>query len=66
FPRLAATAEACMISLFVLILHLPSAVAQPTSRLQWTMFFIASALAGGFWITAQSMENYPWGWTRKS
>ena len=66
FPRLAATAEACMISIFVLILHLPSAVAQPTSRLQWTMFFIATALAGGFWIVAKSLEDRPWGWTRKS
>lgn len=40
-PRLAATLEAI----------------EPRSRLQWTMLFVASALAGAAWITARSLRG---------
>ncbi len=56
-PRLAATLEASMISLFVLLLHLPGVVAQPQDRLQWTMFFVASSYAGAAWAVAASMRG---------
>jgi uncharacterized membrane protein len=65
FPRLAATLEAAMISLFVLLLHIPGAASQPASRMQWTMVFVASALAGGMWVTAKSLQAAAWGWARK-
>src|ERR1700723_3086287 len=45
-PRLAATCEAAMISLFVILIHIPGAAAEPSSRFAWTMVFVASALAG--------------------
>lgn len=65
-PRLAATMEACMISLFVLLVHIPGAIAEPTSRLQWTMVFIATAYAGADWIVASSLRETSWGWSRTS
>ena len=64
FPRLAATLEAVMISLFVLLLHIPAAVAEPSSRLMWTMVFVATALAGAVWVNAASLEDTAWGWSR--
>jgi uncharacterized membrane protein len=53
-PGLASSLEATMITLFVLLLHLPGVVAHPRDRLQWTMFFIASAYAGSAWAVAGS------------
>jgi uncharacterized membrane protein len=66
FPRLAATLEATMISLFVLLLHIPAALAEPASRLLWTMVFVAAALAGAAWANASSLKSTAWGWTRWS
>lgn len=54
-PGLAAVLEASMISLFVLLLHLPGVFAQPHDRLQWTMLFIASAYCGASWAVAGSV-----------
>jgi len=65
-PRLAATLEATMISLFVLLVHIPGAIAEPHSRMQWTMVFIATALAGAVWVIAASLQDKAWGWTRWS
>jgi len=65
-PRLAATMEACMISLFVLLVHIPGAIAEPTSRLQWTMVFIATAYAGADLVVASSLRETSWGWSRAS
>jgi uncharacterized membrane protein len=63
-PRLAVTMESLMISLFVLLLHLPAAIAQPDSRLNWTMVFIATALAGGVWNLAGTLRGMAWVWRR--
>jgi uncharacterized membrane protein len=65
-PRLAATCEAAMISLFVLLIHIPGAAAEPPSRFAWTMVFVATALAGAVWIIAASLRNTAWVWTRWS
>jgi uncharacterized membrane protein len=65
-PRLAATLEASMISIFVLLLHLPGVVSAPASRLQWTMLFVASALAGAAWVVAGSLRAFSWGWAASS
>jgi uncharacterized membrane protein YphA (DoxX/SURF4 family) len=61
-PRLAATLEAGMISSFVLLLHLPGAVSAPGNRLEWTMLFVASALAGAAWSVARTYQSEAWGW----
>jgi uncharacterized membrane protein len=63
-PRLAATCEAAMITLFVLVLHIPAAAAQPSSRLIWTMVFVATALAGAIWNIAASLRDTAWLSTR--
>jgi uncharacterized membrane protein YphA (DoxX/SURF4 family) len=62
-PRLAATLEAGMISIFVLLIHIPGAVSAPTSRLQWTMLFVASALAGSVWAVAGSLRASSESWS---
>jgi uncharacterized membrane protein len=65
-PRLAATLEASMISSFVLMVHVPGVSSQPASRLQWTMLFVASALAGAAWLLAGSLRASSWGWARRT
>jgi uncharacterized membrane protein len=62
-PRLAAMLEAIMISIFVLTIHIPGAASAPASRMQWTMLFVASALAGAAWAVARSLRTCPWGST---
>ena len=59
-PRLAATLEACMISSIVLLVHVPGVTAAPSSRLQWTMLFVATALAGSAWAIAKSLQSTEW------
>ncbi|MFZ2029231.1 MAG: hypothetical protein WAU68_02895 [Vitreimonas sp.] len=43
---------ALMFSLFVLLLHVPRVLADPGSRLEWTMLFHATALTGAAWLIA--------------
>jgi uncharacterized membrane protein len=64
-PRLAATTEAAMITVFVLLLHIPAAIADPKSRLNWTMVSVATLFAGAMWVAARSLHAAPWGFTRK-
>jgi len=66
FPRLAATLEAIMISLFVLLVHIPGVISEPASRLKWTMLFVATALAGSAFAIARSLRDTEWGWSRTS
>ncbi len=54
-PGLAAALEASMITLFVLLLHLPGVASQPRDRLQWTMLLIALAYAGSAWAVAGTL-----------
>jgi uncharacterized membrane protein len=56
FPRVAATAEACMISLFTLLVWAPAILAAPRTRLPWTAFFISWAIAAAAWVVAQNIE----------
>jgi uncharacterized membrane protein len=56
FPRVAATAEAVMISLFTLLVWGPAIVAAPKARLPWTAFFISWVIAAAAWVVAQSIE----------
>ncbi|HZP05050.1 MAG TPA: DoxX family protein [Terracidiphilus sp.] len=51
-PRVAAVAEACMLSLFTLLVWGPAIVAAPTTRLPWTAFFISWIIAAAGWTVA--------------
>jgi uncharacterized membrane protein len=57
FPRVAATAEAGMISLFTLLVWGPAILAAPTARLPWTAFFISWAIASAAWLVAQNIAS---------
>jgi uncharacterized membrane protein len=59
FPRVAATCEAAMITLFTLLVWAPRIIADPKSRLFWTGFFISWAIASAAWEVAQDMNSKP-------
>jgi hypothetical protein len=54
-PRVAAWAEAGMISLFTLLVWAPAIVAAPRTRLPWTAFFISWVIASAAWVVAQNI-----------
>jgi uncharacterized membrane protein len=54
-PRVAAMAEAGMISLFTLLVWGPAVLAAPRTRLPWTAFFISWAIASAAWVVAQNI-----------
>jgi len=56
FPRIAAFAEAVMISLFTLLVWGPAVVAEPKARLPWTAFFISWAIGSAAWVVAQNIS----------
>ena len=55
-PRLAATAEAAMLSIFALLVWVPALVASPGGREPWTEFLITTMCAGAAWAIAGSLE----------
>jgi uncharacterized membrane protein len=57
FPRLAASVEAAMISLFTLLVWVPAVLHAPTARLPWTAFFISWAIASAAWVVAQNISS---------
>ncbi len=71
-PRLAATLEAIMMSLFGLLVWVPSLWAQPppewaTPRQnQGSEIVITLVLAASAWIVATSLRNRPWGFASTS
>jgi uncharacterized membrane protein len=54
-PRVAARAEAGMISLFTLLVWGPAILSAPKTRLPWTAFFISWAIASAAWVVAQNI-----------
>ena len=66
-PRLAATLEAIMISLFGVLVWLPSFLAKPVpewaspTQTQWSETFVTFLLAASAWIVAASLRSAPWG-----
>jgi uncharacterized membrane protein len=58
-PRVAATAEAAMISIFALLVWAPAILAAPRGRLPWTAFFITWAIAAAAWVVAQNTSKHP-------
>ena len=57
YPRVAATAEAAMLSLFTLLVWIPAIVVAPTARLPWTAFFISWAITSSAWLLATDMAT---------
>jgi uncharacterized membrane protein len=54
YPRVAAMAEAGMLSLFTLLVWGPAILAAPTKRLPWTAFFISWAIASAAWMVVKN------------
>jgi uncharacterized membrane protein len=65
-PRLAATLEAIMMSLFGLLVWVPSFFAQPRPEWatppqnQWSELVVNLMLAAAAWLVAASLRNRPW------
>lgn len=55
--RLASLLFALMVSGFVLLLHVPRVIADPASRLEWTMLAMAFAIAAGAWCAAEALRR---------
>jgi len=64
-PRLAATAEATMITIFTVFVWVPAIAAAPATREPWLEFFLSAAIAGAAWIIAGSLQDAPWGFARR-
>jgi len=64
--RLAATAEAVMISIFLLLVSVPGIVAKPATRDSWVEFLITAMAAGAAWVIAGSLQGAAWGLARQS
>ncbi|HET9388248.1 MAG TPA: hypothetical protein VFO44_01240 [Steroidobacteraceae bacterium] len=56
-PRLAATLEALMESLFTLICWVTAVVANPTDRQNWVNVFISATLSAAAWAVADSCRG---------
>lgn len=71
-PRLAATLEATMMSLFGLLVWVPSFFMQPRPSWatppenQWGELVVNVVLAASAWIVAISLENRPWTFAARS
>ncbi len=69
-PRLAATLEAIMMTLFGLLVWLPSFFAHPRPgwatppQNQWSELVVNVMLAATAWMVATSLRNRPWGFSR--
>ncbi len=60
-PRLAATLEAVMTSLFTIIVWIPMLVAAPASHSSWREFCVSTTIAGAAWVVAESFRGRPRG-----
>ena len=56
-PRVAAGAEAGQITLYTLLVWLPTIFATPKARLAWTGFFISWILGAAAWVVAQNVPK---------
>ncbi|HTQ81221.1 MAG TPA: DoxX family membrane protein, partial [Thermoanaerobaculia bacterium] len=60
-PRLAATAEAAMISLFIVSVNVPVVLGHPGDHFQLADLFVGVALSGAAWGVAGSLADASWG-----
>jgi uncharacterized membrane protein len=56
-PRLAATLAGIMYASWVLLLHIPRALAAPHDPFEWNGVFVAAALSGGAFLVAASFRR---------
>jgi uncharacterized membrane protein len=54
-PRLAAFAEAAMLSVITLLVWAPAVLSHPRVRMPWTAFWISWAITSAVWVLAQEM-----------
>ena len=54
-PRVAAAAEAGMLTIITLLVWVPAVFAAPRARLPWTAFWISSAITVAVWVVAQEI-----------
>ena len=59
-PRLAATLEALMVSLFTLLVWVPRIAASYESKSNWSEICISTLISGSAWAIAASLRNRPW------
>jgi uncharacterized membrane protein len=59
FPRVAAIAEASMLTIFTLLVWVPAIAAEPKARLPWTAFFISWIIAASAWVIAGNVASKP-------
>jgi uncharacterized membrane protein len=57
FPRVAAWAEAGMLSVITLLVWVPAVLAAPKTRLPWTAFFISWAITAAVFVVAGNIEK---------
>jgi uncharacterized membrane protein len=55
YPRLAATLEAAMLSLFTVVVWIPAILASPTSMPTWTEIVVSLGVTAGAWVVAESI-----------
>lgn len=58
-PRLAAAAEAAMLTVITIVVWLPGLIAAPTDA-TWTPFLISMGIASGAWLVADSYRAGAW------
>lgn len=58
-PRVAACAEAGMLSVFTLLVWIPAILSAPRTRLPWTAFFVSWAITSAAWAVAQNIRSKP-------
>ncbi len=63
-PRLAATLEAVMESIFTLVCWVSAVIIAPATRENWVNLFISTALSAAVWALAESYRDRPWGFAR--
>lgn len=55
FARIAAAAEAGMLSIITILVWIPAVIAKPADRMSWTAFFISWAITAAVWVVAQNV-----------
>jgi uncharacterized membrane protein len=60
FPRLAATLEALMVSLFTLLVWVPMVATFYASRSDWSEICISTLISGSAWAVAATLRHRPW------
>ena len=63
-PRLAATLTAIMVSLFTLLIWVPTVIGAPTNVSDWSEICASTAITGAAWAVAESFHGEPWSFVR--